>query len=198
MTKNGIDIIDIEKAETLLSNALEEIKSLTLAGKIILFVGTKPEAKQQITEISLSLGMPYVSERWVGGSLTNFSEIKKRIARLLEMRDQKESGGFEKYTKKERLLIDREMNDMSKNFEGLISLTKTPDAVVVVDPKKEHTAVAEANKIGIPIFAILNTDCNLEEVNFPIVGNDASVTSISFFLNKIKEAFNKKPSEITN
>lgn len=198
MTKNGVDIIDIEKSEVLLSEALEEINRLGTSGKTVLFIGTKPEAKQQITEIALSLESPYVSERWVGGSLTNFPEIKKRIAKLLEMREQKEKGDFDKYTKKERLLIDKEMNDMSKNFEGLISLTKTPDAIVVVDPKKEHIAITEAKKMNIPIFAISNTDCNLKEIEFPMVGNDASVTSISFFLNKIKEAFRKKPEDITN
>lgn len=188
-TKNGVDIIDIEKSEELLEKASEEIKSLGASGKTILFVGTKPESKQQITEIALSLNMPYVSERWVGGALTNFSEIKKRVGKLLEMREQKEKGTFDKYTKKEKLLINKEMEDMTKNFQGLTSISKTPDAIIVIDPKKEHIAVNEAKKIGLPVFAVLNTDCNLKEADFPIVGNDASITSISFFLNKIKEAY---------
>ncbi len=195
-TKNGIDIIDIEKSEELLEKANEEIKSLGASGKTILFIGTKPESKQQITEIALSLNMPYVSERWVGGALTNFSEIKKRVAKLLEMREKKEKGDFEKYTKKEKLLINKEMEDMTKNFQGLTGISKTPDAVVVVDPKKEQIAVTEAKKIGLPIFAILNTDCNLKQIDYPIVGNDASITSISFFLNKIKDAYQKGASGI--
>ncbi|HPI82313.1 MAG TPA: 30S ribosomal protein S2, partial [Candidatus Paceibacterota bacterium] len=168
-TKNGLDIIDIEKSEILLEKACQEVSALAASGKVILFVGTKPESRQQITETALALEMPYVSERWVGGALTNFSEIKKRISKLLEMREQKEKGVFEKYTKKEKLLIDREMEDMTRNFQGLTSISKNPDAVFVVDPKKEHIAVSEAKKLGLPVFAVLNTDCNLKEIDYPIV-----------------------------
>ncbi|HOX90980.1 MAG TPA: 30S ribosomal protein S2 [Candidatus Paceibacterota bacterium] len=197
-TKNGLDIIDIEKSEILLEKACQEVSALAASGKVILFVGTKPESRQQITETALALEMPYVSERWVGGALTNFSEIKKRISKLLEMREQKEKGAFEKYTKKEKLLIDREMEDMTRNFQGLTGISKNPDAVFVVDPKKEHIAVSEAKKLGLPVFAVLNTDCNLKEIDYPIVGNDASVTSITFFLDKIKEAYRKGASGINN
>ncbi|MDD3662863.1 MAG: 30S ribosomal protein S2 [Candidatus Pacebacteria bacterium] len=188
-TKNGVDIIDIEKTYELLEKALEQIKSLAATGKNILFVGTKAEARQQITEVALALGMPYVSDRWVGGALTNFPEIKKRISKLLELRDQKEKGGFEKYTKKERLLISREMEDMTKNFQGLTGISKIPDAMFVVDPKKESIAVTEAKKMKIPVISLLNTDCNLKKIEFPIVANDASVSSISFFLSEIKDAY---------
>ena len=135
--------------------------------------------------------MPYVNERWVGGSLTNFPEIKKRITKLLEWRDQKEKGGLDKYTKKERLLIDREMEDMTKNFQGLTGITRTPDALFVIDPKKEHIAVTEAHKMNLPVIAVLNTDCNLKQVEHPIVGNDASVSSVSFFVQAIKDAYAK-------
>lgn len=188
-TKNGVDIINIEKSHELLEKALEEVKKMASSGKTILFVGTKPEARQQITELALSLGMPYVSERWVGGSLTNFPEIKKRITKLLDLRDQKEKGGLDKYTKKERLLIDREMADMTKNFQGLTGVNKTPDAVFVIDPKKEHIAVTEARKMDLPIIGLLNTDCDLKKVDFPIVGNDASVSSVSFIISEIKNAY---------
>ncbi len=188
-TKNGVDIINIEKSYEFLEKALDEVKKMAASGKTILFVGTKPEARQQITELALALGMPYVSERWVGGSLTNFPEIKKRIAKLLDLRAEKEKGGFDKYTKKERLLIDREMEDMTKNFQGLTGVNKTPDALFVVDPKKEHIACTEAHKMDLPIIGILNTDCNLKKVNFPIVANDASVSSISFILNEVKNAY---------
>ena len=117
-TKNGVDIINIEKTEELLEKALEAVSKFAATGKTILFVGTKPEARQQIIETALALNMPYVGERWVGGSLTNFPEIKKRIVKLLDLRDQKEKGGLDKYTKKEKLLIDEEMEDMTKNFQG--------------------------------------------------------------------------------
>jgi len=190
-TKNGVDIINTEKTHMLFEKAMEKVTSLAAAGKSILFVGTKAEARQQIIETALALNMPYVSERWVGGALTNFPEIKKRIVKLLDLRDQKEKGGLDKYTKKERLLIDREMDDMTKNFQGLTGITRTPDAIFVVDPKKEHIAVTEAHKMNLPVIALMNTDCNMKKAEFPIVANDASVSSISFFLAQIKSAYNK-------
>lgn len=188
-TKNGVDIINIEKTYELFEKAMEQVSKYAQAGKTILFVGTKAEARQQIVETALSLNMPYINERWVGGTLTNFSEIKKRILKLIDLREQKEKGGLDKYTKKEKLLIDREMEDMTKNFQGLTGISKTPDVMFVVDPKKEHIAVTEAHKMNIPVIALLNTDCNLKQVTFPIIANDASILSISFFISKIKEAY---------
>ena len=190
-TKNGTDIINIEKTEELFEKAIEAVSKFASSGKTILFVGTKAEAKQQIIEHALSLNMPYVSERWVGGTLTNFPEIKKRITKLLDLRDQKEKGGLDKYTKKEKLLIDREMEDMTKNFQGLTGITKTPDVMFVIDPKKEHIAVTEARKMNMPIIALLNTDCNLKNIEYPIVANDASVASIGFFISALKNAYNR-------
>jgi small subunit ribosomal protein S2 len=190
-TKNGVDIINIEKTYAFFEKALEQVTKYAATGKTVLFVGTKAEAKQQIIEAALALGMPYVGERWVGGSLTNFPEIKKRITKLLDLRDQKEKGGLDKYTKKERLLIDREMDDMTKNFQGLTGITKTPDAVFVIDPKKEHLAVTEAHKMNMPVIALMNTDCNLKQVEFPIIANDASVSSVSFFVRAVKDAYAK-------
>lgn len=190
-TKSGVDIINIEKTEELLEKALDAVSKFAASGKTILFVGTKPEARQQIIETALALNMPYVGERWVGGALTNFPEIKKRIIKLLDLRSQKEKGGLDKYTKKEQLLIEREMEDMTKNFQGLTGITKTPDAVFVIDPKKEHIAVTEARKMKLPIIAVLNTDCNLKQIEYPIVANDASISSVTFFLSKIKEAYTK-------
>lgn len=188
-TKNGVDIINIEKTKDLFDKAMAEVKSYASSGKTILFVGTKPEARQAVVETALALNMPYVNERWVGGILTNFHEIKKRITKLLDLRDQKEKGGLDKYTKKERLLIDREMEDMTKNFQGITSITKVPDAIFIIDPKKEHIAVTEAKKMKIPVISLLNTDCNLKQVDTPIVGNDASISSITFFMEKTKDAY---------
>jgi len=187
--KNGIDIINIEKTYDLLEKTLEEIKKLASSGKTILFIGTKPEARQQITETALALNMPYVAERWVGGSITNFSEIKKRIAKLLELRDQKEKGEFTKYTKKEQLLINKEIDGMTRNFQGLTGINRTPDAVFIVDPKKESIALVEAQKMNLPVIALLNTDCSLKNIEFPIVANDSSMSSITFFLNENKESY---------
>jgi small subunit ribosomal protein S2 len=193
-TKNGVDIINIEKSYDLFEATLEYVKKLAQSGKTILFVGTKAEARQQIVETALALNMPYVTERWVGGALTNFPEIKKRITKLLDLRDQKEKGGLDKYTKKERLLIDREMDDMTKNFQGLTSITKTPDVMLVIDPKKEHIAVTEAKKMNLPVIGLLNTDCNLKQVDYPVVANDASVSSITFFLENVKLAYREGSS----
>lgn len=190
-SKNGVDIINIEKTEELLNKALENVSKLATSGKTILFIGTKPEARQQVIETAIALNMPYVSERWVGGSLTNFPEIKKRIVKLLDLRDQKEKKELDKYTKKEKLLIDREMEDMTKNFQGLTGITRTPDAMFVVDPKKEHIAVTEAQKMNLPVIALMNTDCNMKKIDFPIIANDASISSITFFLSQIKNAYNK-------
>ena len=190
-TKNGVDIINIEKTYDQLASAVELVFNFAQSGKTMMFVGTKSEARQQITEAALALNMPYVSERWVGGTLTNFPEIKKRIVKLLDLRSQKEKGELEKYTKKERLLIDKEMEDMTKNFQGIINLTKIPDYIFVIDSKKEHLAVTEAIKMKIPVIAVLNTDCNTKKINCPIIANDASVSSISFFVSTIKEAYEK-------
>jgi small subunit ribosomal protein S2 len=191
-TKNRVDIINIEKTFELFQKALEQFSLCQASGKIVLFVGTKPEAKQQIIETALALNMPYVGERWVGGALTNFSEIKKRITKLLDLREQKEKKEFNKYTKKERLLIDREMDDMTKNFQGLTSMTKAPDFIFIIDPKKEQIAVKEAKQMNIPIIALLNNDCNLKEIDYPIVSNDASSASINFFLSEIKKVYFKE------
>jgi small subunit ribosomal protein S2 len=188
-TKNGVDIINIEKTDEMLEKVCEYVKSLAASGKTILFVGTKSEARQAIVEAALSLNMPYVNERWVGGTLTNFPEIKKRITKLLDLREQKEKGELEKYTKKERLLIDREVADMTKNFQGVTGIMKTPDALFVIDPKKEHIAVTEAQKMHVPVIGLLNTDSSIKSVEHPIVANDASVTSISFFVEKIANAY---------
>ena len=190
-TKNRVDIIDIEKTEESLDKALEYITALAKQNKKILFFGIKPEAKKITAEVAQALDMPYVTERWIGGALTNYSEIKKRIARLEELRSKKEKGELDMYTKKERLLIDQEIEKMTRNFGGLTSLTKTPDAMFVVDSKREAIAVTEARKSGLPTIAILNTDCNLKEVDYPIVANDATVISVSYILNLVKEAYAK-------
>lgn len=195
-TKNGVDIINIEKTEELLTTATDFISSLAASGKTILFVGTKPEARQQVLEAALLLNMPYVSERWVGGILTNYSEIKKRVSKLLDLRSQKEKGELDKYTKKEKLLIDKEMADMTKNFQGLTGISKTPDVILVIDPKKESIAVSEAQKMGLPVIALSNTDCDIKKIDYPIVGNDASVSSITFFMSKVKEAYTNGSSGV--
>ena len=188
-TKNRVDMIDLEKTAKTLEVAADFLKSFAQGDKQILFVGTKPESRKIVREIADSIDMPYVTERWVGGVITNSPEIKKRITLLQDLQSQKEKGELEKYTKKERLLIDAKIEKMNKFFSGLVGLRGMPAALVVVDAKKEHIAVTEAHKAHIPVISLVNTDTNLKSVEFPIVANDASVSSISFFLNALAESY---------
>ncbi len=187
--KNGVEIMDLEKTSVELENAKEFVKTLAKGGKQILFVGTKNEAKKALESAANSVDMPFVSERWVGGNLTNFSEIKKRIARLEDLRAKREKGELAIYTKKERLLIDKDIERLERNFSGIVIMREIPAVMFVIDPRKESIAVKEAQFLNIPIVALASSDCNLKEVQFAIPGNESSVSSITFFLNQITEAF---------
>lgn len=190
-TKGGVDIIDLEKTAPMMESAAAFISELGAAGKNVLFVGVKPEARNVVIEVAQSLKQPYVTERWIGGILTNFPEIKRRINRLETLREDKASGALEKYTKKEQLILAREMERLNKYFNGLTGLTKMPDAVVVVDSKKEHIAIKEARKMGVPIIALGNTDCSIRGISYPIIANDSSASSIRAVLGILKDAFAK-------
>lgn len=181
--KNGVDIIDLEKTIPQLEAAIKFLSELSASGKTVLFVGVKPEARTHVEALATLLRQPYVTERWIGGILTNFPEIKKRIAKLIDLKEKRQSGELAKYTKKEQLLLDREMDRLSKYFSGVVNLTKMPDAVVVVDSKKEHIAVKEARKMSIPVVAIGNTDCSIRDIDFPIIANDGSSSSIKVILD---------------
>lgn len=187
--KNRIEIFDLEKTQPLLEKAEAFIKQLGSEGKTILFVGGKSEAKEAVRRGALSLDMPYVAGRWIGGTLSNFESIRKRVTKYLDLTDKREKGELSKYTKKERLLIDREIVRLETLFSGLIPLTKLPDVVFVIDSKKEHIAVAEAHKSKIPVIALCGSDCNLKEVTHPIVGNDASVSSVQYFVDRVVSAY---------
>lgn len=189
--KEGVDIIDLEKTIPQIESAVTFLSELGKADKTVLFVGVKPEARKHIEEVANLLHQPFVTERWIGGTLTNFPEIKKRISKLIDLREKRASGELAKYTKKEQLLIAREMGRLDKYFNGLTGLTKMPDAIVVVDSKKEHIAVAEARKMSIPIIALGNTDCSIRAISYPIIGNDGSSSSISMILGILRDAFQK-------
>jgi small subunit ribosomal protein S2 len=186
-----VEIIDLEKTEELLEKALAFVATLAKEGKQILFVGGKNEARLSLKIAAESINMPYVDGRWIGGTLTNFPEIKKRLIKLDDLVKQKEKGELTKYTKKERLMIDREIANLERFFSGIMSLKDLPKALVVVDPKKEIIAVTEAQNMNIPVIALSGTDCNIANINYPIVGNDASVSSITFFVNEIAKAYQK-------
>jgi small subunit ribosomal protein S2 len=185
-TKDGIDIINLEKTIPQIEHAGTFLSGLGASGKTVLFVGVKPESRNAIHEIAGSLHQPYVTERWIGGILTNFSEIKRRIQKLEDMTAKKTSGEWDKFTKKEQLLMTRELD---KYFSGLVGVSKLPDALVVIDSKKEHIAIAEARKSNIPVIAIGNTDCSIRGIEYPITANDSSASSIAAILGILKGAF---------
>lgn len=199
--KNKIEIFDLEKTKDSLDEALKFIETIGSKNGQILFVSGKNEAKRAITSVAEGINMPYVAGRFIGGTLTNFPEIRKRVEKLESWVSQKEKGELAKYTKKERLLIDREIEKLKQFFFGLSAMKKLPDVLFVIDSKKEFIAVKEAKKMGIPVVALCGTDNNLNEVEFPIPGNDASQASIEFFLQKVSEAYKagqlKKPTTTT-
>lgn len=195
-TKNSTDIFDLEKTEGLLETAKAFITNLAKEGKTLLIVGGKKEASMAVKTIAQSLNVPYVDSRWIGGALTNFGQLRKRIERYEKLTSEKEKGELAKYTKRERMLIDKEIADLEKMFYGIVSLTKMPDAMLVIDPRHEKNAVKEAADKGIPVIAIASSDCDMTEVKYPVVGNDASKTSITFFLEELAAAYRAGKSAV--
>lgn len=188
-SKNNIEIFDLEKVEKELAKAVAFVESKGKEAAPALWVGGKSEAREAVIKAGHDLDMPYVPGRWIGGTLTNFPEIKKRIARLEELKEQREKGELGKYTKKERLLFDREIDKLTVYFGGLTTLKTLPKFIVVVDPKKEHIAVSEAHKMHIPVVALAGSDTNLYDLDYAIPGNDASRQSISYFIGKLVAAY---------
>ena len=187
--KNKVEIFDLEKTSALLETAKAFIANVAKEGKAVLFFGGKSEARNAIKSAALSTNMPYVDGRWIGGTLTNFTQIRKRVEKMEKLTTEKEKGELAKYTKKERLLIDREIANLERFFSGVVSMKELPKALFVVDPKKEKNAVKEAQDMGIPVIALAGSDCNLKEVDLAIVGNDASQTSVQFFTQEIAKAY---------
>lgn len=187
--KNNLEIFDLEKTSEELLKALKFIEEKGKEGLMVLFVGGKSEAREAVKLAGLELGMPYVSGRWIGGTLTNWSEIKKRLHRLEELTTQRERGELGKYTKKERLLIDREIDKLTIYFGGISAMKALPKLMIVVDPKKENIAVSEAKRMKIPVIAIAGSDTNLYEADYAIPANDSSRETISLIMKKLVEAY---------
>lgn len=190
-SKNRVDIFDLEKTHEAFQKALDFVASLASTGSTILYVGGKNEAQQIIKEAAEKADMPYVASRWIGGTLTNFTEITKRVESMLSLASQKEKGELAKYTKKERLLIDRKIEKLQKMFGGIKSMTTLPKALFIVDPRYEDTALKEAKSLGLPVIAICGSDNNLSMIDYPIPANDSNIASIRFFANKISEIYTK-------
>ena len=175
--RNGIYIIDLQQTLTYIDKAYEFVKETVAHGGSIMFVGTKKQAQESIAEEATRVGMPYVNQRWLGGMLTNFSTVHKRLQRLKELEAMEQTGGFEGRTKKEILMLTREKNKLERSLGGIRDMQKVPSAVWVVDTNKEHIAVGEARKLGIPVIAILDTNCDPDLVDYPIPGNDDAIRS---------------------
>ena len=188
-TKDRTDIFDLELTGKRLTAAQEFASSLAQSGKQLLIVGGKNEALAIVKEVADRIGMPYVAGRWIGGTLTNFKNIRKRIDRLQKFMAERDSGELEKYTKKERLLIDREIENLLSRFGGLVSMIDLPGALFVIDSRHEDTAVKEANQLDIPVIALSNSDCDFAMVQYPVPANDTSVKSIRLVADAIVNAY---------
>jgi small subunit ribosomal protein S2 len=187
-SRNGIHIINLEATVEKLKIALDAARDLTAKGGTIVFLGTKRQASGIVEKYAKQCGAPYITTRWLGGTFTNFPEISKLIKKLNEYRAKRDAGGFDKYTKKERVVIDREIQDMERKVGGIASLTRLPEALFVVDVKHEKTAVEESNEKRVPIFAMLDSNVNPEDVAYGIPANDDAVKSIELITRLMAEA----------
>lgn len=187
--KNRVEIFDLEKTSAQLEAAIEFVKKMAAAGKQVVFIGSKSEARQAVKEAAERIAQPYVAGRWIGGTFTNFEVIRKRVEKLLDLTSKKEKNELAKYTKKERLMIDRDIEKLNDLFGGITSMNHLPGAIFIVDPKKEHIAVAEAIHRNIPIVALAGSDCDVSNIAYPVVANDASIDSVAFISDKISAAY---------
>ncbi|MEN2984181.1 MAG: 30S ribosomal protein S2 [Dictyoglomaceae bacterium] len=186
--RNGIHIIDLQKTLVKLEEAYEFVKEQAKYGKTFLFIGTKKQAQQSIEEEAKRCGAFYVTQRWLGGMLTNFSTIKSRIEYMIRLEEMKNNGKFEKLPKKEALRYERELEKLVKLFDGLRGIETLPDVVFIVDPKREEIAVKEARRLNIPIVAIVDTNCDPEVIDYPIPGNDDAIRAVKLIVSKIADA----------
>lgn len=185
--KNNVHIIDLEETAKEFAKALGFISNLVREGKTVLFVGTKIQVKEFVKNAAEICQMPYVTERWLGGTFTNFETISKRVQYFKDLESKKAHGDFEKYTKKERMNFDKELESLKKKFEGIRNLLKLPEAVLILDVKKDITCAREARRKGIKIIGVVDTNIDPTLVDYPIPANDDAISSVSYILNKISE-----------
>ncbi|NIQ54258.1 MAG: 30S ribosomal protein S2, partial [Gammaproteobacteria bacterium] len=194
--RNGIHVIDLKKTHALLKDAQEVVREKVTGGERVLFVCTKRQLRQIVEEEAERCGAFYVTERWLGGMLTNFQTIKKQIRRLKELERGIEEGAYEFYTKKEQLLLEREREKLNKYLVGVKDMGRLPGAIFVVDAKKEEIAVREANKLGIPVVAIADTNADPDMIDYPIPGNDDAIRSVSVITKAIADAIEMARKEM--
>lgn len=193
--RNTVSIIDLEKTKEKLKEALEFIQKLILENKILLFVGTKVSIKELVKNVAQEVNLPYVNERWLGGTFTNFQTIKKRLEYFKELEKKKAEGELEKYTKKERAKFEEELKKLEKKFGGIKNLEKLPDAIFVIDMVKDYLAVKEAREKGIKIVAVCDTNADPTLVDYPIPANDDAISSVKYILEKVKEVIIKAKTQ---
>jgi len=186
--RNGIYIIDLQKTVKKIDEAYNFVRSVVESGKDILFVGTKKQAQEAIAEDATRVGMHYVSARWLGGMLTNFKTIRRQVDRLYQLEKMEEDGTFDLLTKKEVLNLRSQKAKLEKNLGGIREMKKLPGAMFIVDPRKEHIAIAEAHKLKIPIVAIVDTNCDPDEIDYVIPGNDDAIRAVKLIVNTIANA----------
>ena len=186
--RNGIYIIDLQKTAQRLKSAIEFVRAVTAKGGVVLFVGTKKQAQLVIAEEASRANMPYVNQRWLGGTLTNFSTVRRSLLRFRALKKSKEDGALYRLPKHEVLLKERELERMTKNLGGIENLSRLPDAIFIVDPHKERTAVQEANRLNIPIVALCDTNCDPDELDYPIPSNDDAIRAIKLMCAVIAES----------
>jgi len=190
-TKSGFHILNLEETQNKLKEALEFATKIVSNGGTILFLGTKKQAQPIITKYAKECNMPYITERWLGGTFTNFGEINKLVKKFVDLKKQRETGQLDKYTKKEKLEFEREIEKLDKMVGGVEGITRVPDAIFVVDIKKEKTAVTEAIRKNIPVIAMVDTNVNPDKVNYPIPANDDAIKSIELITSLISTAVNE-------
>ncbi|HEY0729699.1 MAG TPA: 30S ribosomal protein S2 [Pyrinomonadaceae bacterium] len=188
--RNGIYIIDLQKTQRMFREAIGFVTNLIAEdkGRTVLFVGTKRQAQDAIREEAEKCGQYYVNQRWLGGLLTNFQTVQKSIKRLKDLESMQTDGRYEKLTKKERIKLDRERESLNKNLSGIKMMSRLPDIVFIIDVKKEEIAVAEANRLGIPIVAVVDTNCSPEGIDYVIPGNDDALRAVRLFASRISDA----------
>ena len=186
--RNGIHIIDLEQTVSMLDKACEFVQQVSEEGGVILFVGTKKQAQEAVGEEAKRCGMYYVNQRWLGGVLTNFATIQARIDHLVRLEDQQSRGGFNNLPKKEALKLEEEISRLNQQMGGFKEMTSLPDALFIVDPTKEKIALAEAQRLGIPIVAIVDTNCNPDDIDYPIPANDDAIRAIKLLCSKVADA----------
>src|SRR5574344_1320262 len=186
--RNGIHIIDLQKTIAAIKDGYDEVRKVTAAGKSVLFVGTKKQAQQAVQKEAERCGMYYVNNRWLGGMLTNFSTIKKSLQRLKKIEKMEIDGTFDNLTKKEVAALQKEKSKLEKNLGGIKEMKELPGAIFIIDTHKEQIAVAEARRMGIPIIAVVDTNCNPEGITYPIPGNDDAIRAITLFTSIIANA----------